>query len=234
MAEHLFAPIPSTAELLTKIKRPREERSTAAKVERWCFYAALVIAVLMAAAAGLGVTGILTADTTRAVLMILMIVLAADFLIWCVTQIVDMVLTLKAGYLGAATRVDEDIMLEQKIIASLTRCEPIRLREHGKQLDLKAKLLTRRSQMGTVLSAVGVVAINLKEAGEKASIWGKLQDVPPFVFAGSLGVLIGAAAIIMLAGQLERLSGLLMLAADRIESDKKQVDRAAPGDSCRS
>lgn len=221
MTETYPDPIPSTRELLALLKRPRKEGSNVAKIERGCIVAAMIIAALILAAAGLGLVGIFTNALTRYTLMALLVIFVAIFFVWAVTQIADMFLTLKAGYRKAAAQVDEDILLERAVVVRLTRCEPTLLREHGKQLDLKAKLLTRRSQMGTVLAAVGAVVINLQAAGENAAIWGKLQGVSPMVLAGSFGVLTGAAALIMFAGQLERLSGLFILAADRVEPSKK-------------
>jgi hypothetical protein len=220
VTETEFAPIPSTLELLGLLKRPRKERSKAAKIERWCLVASGIIALLILVAAGLGFAGILTKYATRYCMIALLVAFVGTFFVWAITQFVDMFLTLKDGYRKAAGQVDEDILIERAVIAGLTRCEPAVLREHGKQLDLKAKLLTRRSQMGTVLAAVGAVVINLQAAGENAAIWGKFQFVPPLVLAGSFGVLIGSAALIMFAGQLERLSGLLTLAAERLESKK--------------
>jgi hypothetical protein len=221
MTDSNFAPIPSTAELLALLKRPRKKRSIAAEVERWCIGAGIVIAVLILGVAGLGFAEILSKSLTRYSLIALSVTLIAIFFAWAVTQFVDMFLTLKAGYRKAAAQVDEDILVERMAIVRLTQCQPALLREHSKQLDMKAKLLTRRSQMGTVLAAVGAVVINLQAAGENAAFWGKFHVVAPMVLAGSFGVLIGAAMLIMFAGQLERLSGLLALAADRVEPSKK-------------
>lgn len=215
------APIPKTGELLTLLKRPPRDRSSAAKIERGCMVAGVIIAVLILATAGLGFAGVMSRPMTRYTLMVLLIIFVATFLAWALTQIVEMFLTLKAGYRRAAAHVDEDILLEQAVITSLTRCDPSLLREHGKQMDMKAKLLTRRSQMGTVLATVGAVVINLQAAGESAAIWGKFQGISPMVLAGSFGVLTASAALIMFAGQLERLSGLLLLAADRADTIKK-------------
>lgn len=223
MTERLFAPIPSTSELLTKIKRPTRKRSTVAEVARWFFYLLLALAFVMWISAGLSIIGLISVTTTRYVLTILMTMLALTFWVWLIAQTLDVFLSLRAIYRLAAEEVDKNILLEQGVIATLTRCEPHGLREHGKLLDLRAKVLTRRSQMGAALSAICAVLIKLREAGEKSAVWANFQDVELFVLAGSLGVLIGAAAIIMFAGQLERLSGLLTLAADRIESDKKQI-----------
>lgn len=220
MLDTKFAPIPRTGELLALLKRPRKERSKAAKIERWCIGATGIVAVLFLVTVGLGLAEILSNAATRYSLMALLAILVGVFFIWAVTQFVDLFLTLKAGYRKAAAQVDDDILLERAVIAELTRCEPTLLKEHAKQLEIKAKLLTKRSQMGTVLAAVGAVFINLQAAGENAAIWGKFQFVPPSVLAGSFGVLIGAAALIMFAGQLERLSGLLALAAERLDSGK--------------
>lgn len=221
MPDTYSAPIPKTGELLTLLKRPPRDRSSAAKIERACMVAGVIIAVLILATAGLGFAEVMTRPMTRYTLMVLLIIFVATFLVWALTQIVEMFLTLKAGYRRAAARVDEDILLEQAVITSLTRCDPSLLREHGKQMDMKAKLLTRRSQMGTVLATVGAVVINLQAAGESAAIWGKFQGISPMVLAGSFGVLTASAALIMFAGQLERLSGLLLLAADRADTIKK-------------
>lgn len=212
------APIPDTAELLALLKRLRKERSIAAKIERWCVVVGTVIGLLILVVAGLGFAEFLTKSITRYSLMVLLVAFVTTVFALGLTQVVDVLLTLKAGYRKAAAQVDADIVLERTIIVRLTRCEPTLLREHGKQLDIKAKLLTKRSQMGSVLAAVGAVVINLQAAGENAAIWGKFQFVPPLVLAGTFGVLAASAALIMFAGQLERLSGLAILAADRVET----------------
>lgn len=215
------APIPDTAELLALLKRPRKERSIAAKIERWCVVVGTVIGLFILVVAGLGFAEFLTKSITRYSLMVLLVAFVTTIFALGLTQVVDVLLTLKAGYRKAAAQVDADIVLERTIIVRLTRCEPPLLREHGKQLDIKAKLLTKRSQMGSVLAAVGAVVINLQAAGENAAIWGKFQFVPPLVLAGTFGVLAASAALIMFAGQLERLSGLAILAADRVEAGEK-------------
>lgn len=220
-------PIPDTAELLALLKRPRKERSIVAKIERWCVVVGTVIGVLILVVAGLGLAEILTRSITRYSLMILLIAFVTTIFALGLTQIVDVFLTLKAGYRKAAAHVDADILLERTIIIRLTRCEPTLLREHGKQLDIKAKLLTKRSQMGAALAAVGAVVINLQAAGENAAIWGKFQLVTPLVLAGSFGVLAASAALIMFAGQLERVSGLVILAADRVDAGETSAVTAA-------
>ncbi len=221
MLDKCPSPIPETRELLILLKRPPRDRSSIGKIEQGCMVAGMILVVLILATAGFGLAGILSRPVTRYTLMALLVIFAATFLVWALTQIVDLFLTLKAGYRKAAAKVDEDILLERAVIASLARCDPTLLKEHGKQMDIKAKLLTRRSQMGSVLATVCAVVINLQAAGESADIWGKFQGISPVVLAGSFGVLTGSAALIMFAGQLERLSGLLLLAADRADTTRK-------------
>ncbi|KTF36955.1 hypothetical protein [Xanthomonas vesicatoria] len=221
MTDRLFAPIPSTAELLTKIKKPSKQRSNAAEVVRWSFYLLIALVVAMGISAGLSIIGLLSVTTTRSVLTVLMTIVALTFWVWLLAQTLDVFLTLKAEYRLAAAEVDENILLEQGVISTLMRCDPLRLREHAKLMDLRAKILTRRSQMGAAVSAVCAVLIKLREAGEKAAVWGTLQDVDLFVLAASLGVLIGAAAVFSFSGNLERLSCLMMLAADRTDAGIK-------------
>lgn len=215
------APIPDTAELLALLKRPRKERSFGEKIERWCVVVGTVIGVLILVVAGLGFAEILAKSITRYGLMVLLVAFVTTIFALGLTQVVDVLLTLKAGYRKAAAQVDADIVLERTIIVRLARCEPTLLREHGKQLDIKAKLLTKRSQMGSMLAAVGAVVINLQAAGENAAVWGKFLFVPPLVLAVSFGVLAASAALIMFAGQLERLSGLVILAADRVDAGEE-------------
>ncbi|MCC5074275.1 hypothetical protein [Xanthomonas campestris] len=221
MAESLFAPIPTTAELLAKIKRPSKKHSNASEAVRWSFYLFVALVAAMWISAGLSIIGLLNVTTTRSILTVLMTIVALTFWVWLIAETLDAFLTLKAEYRLAAAKVDANILLEQRVIAALTRCEPFRLREHAKLLELRAKILTRRSQMGAAVSAVFAVLIKLREAGEKAAVWGTLQDVDLFVLAASLGVLIGAAAVFSFAGNLERLSCLLMLAADRNDAGSK-------------
>jgi len=87
VTEPEFSPIPSTLELLGLLKRPRKERSKAAKIERWCLVAAGIIAVLILVAAGLGFAGILTKYATRYCLIALLVAFVGTFFVWAVTQL---------------------------------------------------------------------------------------------------------------------------------------------------
>lgn len=222
MIDHLFAPIPSTAELLMKTKAPARRRSTVDKIELVAFFVLALVAVLLLIVAGLVGFELISDATAKFLILVLICSIVITALTWAISQIVDLFLSLKSGFRIAALQIDEGIRRDQDTITEWARCDPAQLRERSKLFDLRVKLLTRRTNMTTVFTAIGVLVINLQDAGEKAALWGKLQAIPPFVLSGSLGILLGTLAVIVYTGRIERISGLLALAADRIESDKKQ------------
>ncbi|WP_379655642.1 hypothetical protein [Pseudoxanthomonas sp. UC19_8] len=212
-----YAPIPNTLAFLDKLKRPSKPPSVFDRIERGVFKVTLVLAGFMLVAAGLGVLGVLSREVIRLLTMSILIAILALFLVWAISQIVEMLLALRTGYRRAANRVDQDIEQDDAIVQELTLCDPFRLRERSKHLEAKAKRLTRQAGMGPVIAAIGVVVINFQDSAEKAELFARLKSVPLFIYSGSLGVLLGAAALTVFAGKLEHIAGLLAIAADRID-----------------
>lgn len=217
MNTEVYSVVPTTLALLNRIKRPTKPLTIFDRIERVIFVVTLVLAFIMLAAAGLGALGLLSKEVIRFLTMTILVAALVLFLIWAVSQIVVLVMELRAGYRSAANRVDDDIEHDNAIIKELALCNPFSLREMARHMEAKAKRLTRQAGMGPIIAAIGVVAINFQDSAEKAELLARVRTVPLFIYSGSLGVLLGAAALTVFAGKLEHIGALLGLAADRAD-----------------
>lgn len=210
MDKPIYAVLPGTSDMLDRVKCPRE-KTLADRIENALFFFMVGLFAASLVVAGLAVTGWISTAAARAAVLVFSILVLAAFLIWSVSQMVTAAAAIKGGFRRVAERIDREIRFESGIIADLQGCDPAELRKRAAHLDLKIRQMTRRAGISTVLTAIGVVILNLRDAAQAS--WGRLEDVTLFVYAGSLGVLIGAALLITLAGQLEKVSGLFVLAA---------------------
>lgn len=212
-----YAPIPSTADFLVKLKKPKKAPTIFQKIEQGLFAATLVFACIMFLGAGVGIAGWIPQDVARLFAMIMLILVALAFLLWAAIQILQLILEVRSGFGPIAERTDTEAEQDLAVVQSLTRCDPFRLREQSKLLEGKAKRLTRQAGMGSVIAAIGAVVIKFQTSAEQAEMLVQLRELPLFVYSGSLGVLLGAAALTAFAGKLEHIAGVLSLAADRID-----------------
>ncbi|BBK01289.1 hypothetical protein Xcc3_25960 [Xanthomonas campestris pv. campestris] len=216
MTDSTFSPIPSTFQMLQKIKRPKMV-SKLERIENYIFWGLLALTLF-----GLGVIAAdnfewISRPTAKDILLMVLLVMAIGFLALGLLQIAQVISAWKEGYEPMADRIDMAISAESEILDELGTCNPQTLRERSKHIDLENKLLTRRAGLSTFFGAIGVVLVNLFDAGEKVNMWANPAIAKVFVYAGSLGILIGSIVVFILAGKLERIAGLFGLAADRIE-----------------
>ncbi|MDX6081208.1 hypothetical protein SIL81_07995 [Xanthomonas campestris pv. incanae] len=202
--------------MLQKIKRPKRV-SKLERIENYIFLGLLALTLF-----GLGVVAAdnfdwISRPTAKDILLVVLLVMAIGFLALGLLQIAQVILAWKEGYEPMADRIDMVISAESEILDELGTCNPHTLRERSKHIDLENKLLTRRAGLSTFFGAIGVVLVNLFDAGEKVNMWSNPANAKVFVYAGSLGILIGSIVVFILAGKLERIAGLFGLAADRIE-----------------
>ncbi|WP_033485222.1 hypothetical protein [Xanthomonas phaseoli] len=217
MSTSHYTPIPSTAAMLVKLKKPKKAPTIFNKIEQGLFVATLVLACIMFLGAGVGVAGWIPRDDARLFAMVMLILVAVTFLLWAVTQILRVILDIRAGFGPIAERTDGEVEQELAFVQGLTQCDPSKLKERSKLLEGKAKRLTRQAGMGTVIATIGAVVINFQTSAERAEMLVQLRNLPLFVYSGSLGALLGAAALTVFAGKLEHIAGLLALAADRVD-----------------
>lgn len=210
-----YESLPRTSEMFEKMKRPRK-RTPVDKIEIVLFYLAIALFAASFVVASLEAAGWFPSSYAHLALLAFFALILIFFLVWSVSQLIAAAVAIKGGFRRIAEEVDQEIEFEDKIVASLLRCDPKELRERATHLDLKVKRLTRRAGISTTLTAIGVVVLNIRDAGQES--WGRLEDMALFVYSGSLGVLIGAAILIVLSGRLEKISGLFQLAADRLGS----------------
>lgn len=229
--KHSLAP-PSTLDMLRKIKRPMKRTATD-RLEWWLLRAFIILVTVGLATAAMGAVGAITRPSAYTALVVLFAIAGICFVVWTITQFFSAVIEMKGGFASAATAIDETIEHDKSIIGELLQCHPHQLRERAKQLELEAKRLSQRSRIATLLVAVGAAVVALHDAGQP--IWGRLEDLSLFVLAGSFGLLLGALMVASFAGRLEKISGLFLLAYDRIGSSvdiSAPVPRAiAPGDN---
>ncbi|WP_349812264.1 hypothetical protein [Xanthomonas hortorum] len=202
--------------MLQKIKRPKRTGKLE-RIENYIFFGLLALTIF-----GLGVFAAgnfewISKPNAKDILVVILLVMAVGFLALGLLQIAQVFLAGKEGYEPMAERIDTAISMESKILDELGTCNPQTLRERSKHIDLENKLLTRRAGLSTFFGAISVVLINLFDAGEKVNMWANPAIAKVFVYAGSLGILIGSIVVFILAGKLERIAGLFALAADRIE-----------------
>lgn len=200
--------IPTTLELIEAIKVPKVS-TVFDRIEKGIFLFAGVVVVLLLAAAGLESSDLLAEVHAKFVTVVLSLVLASSLIFWAASQLVEMGLALRKGFRPAAMKMDEAIEREKKLVLKLSECDEAKLRERGKHLELKVKSLTKRAGLVTALTAIGVVTVNLYDAGEKANIWSGLEIIKLYVYAGSIGLLIGSVVVATFASQLEQIDTFL-------------------------
>jgi len=216
MPESKYSSIPTTFQMLQKIKRPKKVGKLE-RVENYVFLGLLSLLLFGLGVAAAGNLEWISKPNAKAILLVTLLVMAVAFLALGLLQITQVILAWKEGYEPMAERIDAAISKESQILDDLIKCNPQTLRERSRHLDLENKLLSRRAGLSTFFGAIGVVLINLFDAGEKVNMWPNPANAKFFVYAGSLGILIGSVVVFVLAGKLERIAGLFGLAADRIE-----------------
>jgi hypothetical protein len=209
--EPTYRTIPGTAELLEAVKRPGPKLLESSDkffgitgVALWLMMTALI---LLGQRYAWALTG-----AVWALMALLMLAIG-----WAIWQALEVLRAWRQGFTPHGEAIDQAIAKERQWIEKLVHCDPQALREHSNHLDLEAKQRTRRAGLTTVLLAIGVAAVSLLDTGEKAQFWSSPTWFKLGIQSSSLGFLIGALVLAVLAGRLERVAGLLTLAADRAE-----------------
>ncbi|WJI14650.1 hypothetical protein MWN52_13575 [Pseudoxanthomonas winnipegensis] len=211
MDEPTYCVIPSTAALLEAVKRPTPKFLEGS--DKFFGITGVLAWLVMTALLFLGqryawaLTGAVWALMGLLVLAI----------VWAIWQALEVLRAWRQGFTPHGEAIDQAIANERRWIEKLAYCDPQALREHSKHLDLEAKQRTRRAGLTTVLLAIGVAAVSLLDTGERAQFWSSPTWFKLAIQSSSLGFLIGALVLAVLAGRLERVAGLLALAADRAE-----------------
>lgn len=210
----VFKAIPNTHELLSKIKSHRH-KNIFDRIELHAFKA---LALLCSCGIGVGIWTIFFATPARVTTFLALIItlcLLLIILIWGISQIVELTIALKAGFKPLTDEIDRRIKKERELIRELSICNPIELRERAKHLELEAKFKTRRAAIGVAAVAVVVAIRQWLESAIKTGYLPHWMDVSFFLNSGAIGFSIGSVIMAVYAGRLERVSGVLSLAADR-------------------
>lgn len=209
-----FKTIPNTHELLSKIKSHRQ-KNIFDRIELHAFKA---LALLCSCGIGVGIWTIFfvtPAPVTTFLALIITLCLLLIILIWGISQIVELTIALKAGFKPLTDEIDRRIKKEQELLRELSVCNPIELRERSKHLELEAKFKTRRAAIGLAAVAVLVAIRQWLELAIKTGYLPHWMDASFFLNSGAIGFSIGSVIMAVYAGRLERISGVLSLAADR-------------------
>lgn len=184
-------------------------------MELWCGRAAVIAIAALFMAEAFSRFDLVSHRTLKMANTISFALLILVFLAWAVTQLVEMVIAFKAGFRPLADAVDATLKWERELICELAKYPSIELRERAKHLELRVKRLHRRASIVGILTAISAIAVNVHDVGIKASLWVSFEVVKLFVYAASIGLLVGTLVVAVFSGRLEHIVGLLMLAADR-------------------
>ena len=156
-----------------------------------------------------------TAQVREFLALLINIFLLLIILTWGISQIVELTVALKTGFKPLTDAVDERIKREKEVISELAACNPVELRERAKHLELEAKFKTRRAAIGVAAVAVVVAIRQWFESAIKTGYLSDRADITLFLNSGAIGLSIGSVIVAIYAGRLERISGVLSLAAER-------------------
>lgn len=218
MQSSAYQSIPPTSELLEAVK-PIRSLNNFDRLEHWIFIAVGVLTFVMFCASALLWLQLIGKGWTRPLALTLMTVIVVLISLWMISQLLEAALAWKAGFKPFADSVDARITREREWVDRLAQCDPTALREKAKHLDLEAKLITRRAAIGAAAVAITVTTLTFLDAGSKIPGWPKFTDAPVLICAAALGLSIGAIVLSILAGRLERVAGLMELAADRSKAN---------------
>lgn len=138
------------------------------------------------------------------------------YLSYTALQLVAIFKLLKSGFKQAVKTTEDRIAHEEKIIEELALYPRELTREKAKLLDLEAKRWIRRSGMGAAFSAASAAGINLLGAIITSSNIKAIGQIPSTaVYALMFGLLLGSALVFSFAAKMERVAGILSIAADR-------------------
>lgn len=211
-------PIPATSKLLADMKPPRKA-SRFDKFEKVLSTAFFMFAGLVFVAfAAKWLEMDMSSDSLPQTAVLALLGMSLAFGLWLLGLLAEMGLTLRRGFAGRADDIDKTIDREQVLLASLQSCCPMALAERGARLELEAKMLTRRYGLVAILVSAGAVAIKLHDAGGQAEVWDRLTALSMWIYAGSIGAFIGAAALVSLTSQLDRVAHLLLAASKRYDA----------------
>lgn len=209
-----FKAVPHTNELLSKIKSQRQ-KNVFDHIELNAFKA-LGVLFVFGIAVGIWTSVFASTAQVREFLALLInIFLLLIILTWGISQIVELTVALKTGFKPLTDAVDERIKREKEVISELAACNPVELRERAKHLELEAKFKTRRAAIGVAAVAVVVAIRQWFESAIKTGYLSDRADITLFLNSGAIGLSIGSVIVAIYAGRLERISGVLSLAADR-------------------
>lgn len=214
---------PLIDELLAMMEPGRKNKLVFNKFDIWM----LAILVVLALGIGACVTSVklgwMEMEAAKMVVLCLYGTLLVVYLAWLSPMLKEVAGQIRYGFKQAAEVTKARMEHEESVIEHLMRYPRQLLREKSRLVDLEAKRWTRRAGVGAALNAASVVGITLfgaivsHDAGAKVGVpfLAGLGFPTMLVYALMFGLLLGSAAIYVFAARLEKVAGVLLIAADR-------------------
>ncbi len=206
--------VPRISSMLARIKRPKVA-APFSRTENYVVAGMVLLFLLCVGCIQLVEAGLLSLESGRSLALpmaAVIILLGAVFAVVQVIQVAQLVLN---GWSDMAGRIDVNVELDSAFVEDLSRCEAEELDRHSKLIDQEAKFLSRRAGLASGASTISALVINLLSVGSGNQALEWVDGAKLIITCCSLGMLIGSAMVMIFAGKLEKISGLLKLAAER-------------------
>ncbi len=200
--------------MLARIKRPKVA-APFSRTESYVVAGMVLLFLLCLACIQLVESAFLSMESARlfALPMVALIMLLG--VVFTVIQVIQVIQLVLNGGSDMAGRIDANIDLDSVFVDELSSCEAEQLDRHSKLIDQEAKLLTRRAGLASGASTISALIINLLSIGSGSQALEWVDDAKLMITCCSLGMLIGSVMVMIFAGKLEMVSGLLKLAAEK-------------------
>ncbi len=206
--------VPRISSMLARIKRPKVA-APFSRTENYVVAGMVLLFLLCLGCIQLVESAFLSMESARSLalpMIALIILLGAVFAVIQVIQVFQLVFN---GGMDMADRIDANVDLDSVFVEELSRCEAEQLDRHSKLIDQEAKLRFRRAGLASGASTISALIINLLSSGSGNQALGWIDSAKLIITCCSLGMLIGSVMVMIFAGKLEKVSGLLRLAAEK-------------------
>lgn len=214
--------LPSISGMLAMIKRPQERKSPET-FDKIMLIVLIVLFLAIGVFVAIAKLGWMEMSVARTAVLVLLAGLWISYIIWVGHFILAYVRQLRHGYKAASEETERRVSHELSVLDTFARYPEKTLKEAGRLVELEAKRWTRRGGVGAAFAAAFAVGLNLMNASIKLeevfpnseTVANVAAAITVTVYASTFGILLGAAMIYAFASRLEKLAGLLSLAAER-------------------
>lgn len=222
-------PIPPTAELIRRLKPPRRTRSLE-RVENALFVGLACVYATLCALAIAKVFGFELPLEVRPYVVVALLGLILLFpTLFVLVLLIQGVQAIRGGFAARAEDLDLAIAHEAHALLELRGCCADALELRADRVALESTLLNRRIAAMASVVTLGSLMISLQKVGGEAALWATTTTLQLWVYAGSVGALIGALLLLRYTGWLDRVANHLRTAAKQSRTDDAKRKERAEG-----